>query len=764
MSDQKTTTIPVILPLALPEPFTYWLPDALQGNTRPGMRVVVPVGKSKTYTGIIAGHETEIREDTNRLKEVLHLVDEEPLLDEKLLSLWRWISDYYFCTPGEVMKAALPAGMQAGELTGDKAKGYRPKTVNDIRLSPSCRLEALMEYMEKVVNRAPKQAALIKAYLQDCDPVKDFQMPCIPQAELLQRAGATLATLKTLIEKGYFELQTREISRFAPEENTALPPRKLSDHQENGLREIRQAFSGKKVVLLKGITSSGKTELYIHLIAEEIRRGRQVLYLLPEIALTGQIIRRLTRHFPGITGVYHSRLNTGERSEVFLRTGKKEDGFKLILGVRSSVFLPFHNLGLVIVDEEHDSSYKQYDPAPRYHARDTAIMLSALHRANILLGSATPSLESYANARSGKYTLVPLNERYGKIQLPEFILADTRRAYKRKQMVSHFAPELVYTMEEALKNQEQVVLFQNRRGFSPYLECPACGWIPGCPHCDVSLTYHKKDNKLVCHYCGYHSPIPRKCPSCSNPAILTRGFGTEKIEDEIALLFPDARISRLDLDTTRKKNAFDQIIQDFEKGQTDILIGTQMISKGLDFENLTVVGILSADHLLHFPDFRAHERSFQMMEQVAGRAGRKKKRGKVVIQTADPKHEVIQYVLRHDYEGMMQSLLRDRADFHYPPYTRLMGVHLKHKDLRKLNTAAERYNQLLRQAFGKRVLGPEFPLVSRVQSWYQKSFLLKIEKGHSPQRVRELLSDSRERFFKEVLSQGIRLHVDVDPY
>ena len=529
---------------------------------------------------------------------------------------------------------------------------------------------------------------------------------------------------------------------------------------------IRDHFAGKDIALLHGVTSSGKTEIYIHLIEEQIKKGRQVLYMLPEIALTTQIILRLRKHFGATTGVYHSRLSDPERAEIWNRiAGNDASGsYRLILGVRSSVFLPFSNLGLVIVDEEHDGSYKQHDPSPRYHARDTAIMLAALHNAKTILGSASPSIESYNNAVNGKYGLTELMERFGMIKLPEIILANTREAYKRKMMVSHFTPELLHAMDDALGREEQIILFQNRRGFSPYIECQECGWIPACVQCAVNLTYHKGINRLVCHYCGYSTGMPSKCGSCNSTGMVTRGFGTEKIEDEIRIVFPSARVARMDQDTTRNKNSFSKIIKAFEERKIDILIGTQMISKGLDFENLTVVGVLNADNLLNYPDFRAHERSFQMLEQVSGRAGRRKKQGRVVIQTSDPENRIIRLVLRHDYEGMFRMQAEERKSFNYPPFCRLVRINVKHKDKSMVNHYAGILGTDLRHAFGKRVLGPESPAISQVQTWYIKTILIKIEREKPPARAKELIVDAIERIGKEKGASALRIAVDVDPY
>jgi primosomal protein N' (replication factor Y) len=540
----------------------------------------------------------------------------------------------------------------------------------------------------------------------------------------------------------------------------------LSESQAIAYESIKCQLKEKDIALLHGVTSSGKTEIYIHLIEEQLKMGKQVLYMLPEIALTTQIILRLKRHFGTVTGVYHSRFSDPEKVEIWKKIADNDPAhsYRLILGVRSSLFLPFSNLGLIIVDEEHDGSYKQHDPAPRYHARDSAIMLAALHKAKTILGSASPSVESYNNAVKGKYGLTLLKERFGLIKLPSIIIANTREAYKRKLMVSHFTPELLQAMDEALGKDEQIILFQNRRGFSPYIECSECGSIPVCIQCAVNLTYHKGINKLVCHYCGYSTGMPSKCGNCNSTAMVTRGFGTEKIEDEIKIVFPSARVARMDQDTTRNKNSFNKIIRAFEERRTDILIGTQMISKGLDFENLTVVGVLNADNLLNYPDFRAHERSFQLMEQVSGRAGRRQKQGKVIIQTSDPANKIIRLVLRHDYEGMFRMQAEERMTFNYPPFCRMVKISIKHKDRALLNYYSGILGSDLKEIFGKRVLGPEAPVISQVQLWYIKTILIKIEREKPPAKAKQLIIEAIERLEKEKGSSSLKIAIDVDPY
>ncbi len=556
------------------------------------------------------------------------------------------------------------------------------------------------------------------------------------------------------------------VSRISEKENYTEPVKALSEAQKEAYNSITSQFAEKEIVLLHGVTSSGKTEIYIHLIDEQLKKGKQVLYMLPEIALTTQIILRLKKHFGAVTGVYHSRFSDAERVEIWNKVSDSDvtTGYRLILGVRSSIFLPFSDLGLVIIDEEHDGSYKQHDPAPRYHARDSAIMLAALHKAKTLLGSASPSVESYNNAITGKYGLTVLKERYGLIKLPEIVIANTREAYRKKLMVSHFTPELLYAMDDALGKEEQIILFQNRRGFSPYIECSECGWIPVCINCAVNLTYHKAIGKLVCHYCGYSTEMPHKCGNCHSTGMETKGFGTEKIEDEIKIVFPAARVARMDQDTTRNKNSFNKIIRAFEDRKIDILIGTQMISKGLDFENLTVVGVLNADNLLNYPDFRAHERSFQLMEQVSGRAGRRQKHGKVVIQTSDPANKIIRMVLRHDYIGMFKMQAEERRDFNYPPFCRMIKISIKHKDRASLNNFSDILGNELKLIFGKRILGPESPVISQVQQWYIKTILIKIERERAPAKAKQLIMDAIDKVEKEKGASSLRISVDVDPY
>lgn len=755
----------IILPVAVKGRFTYRIPEHLSGIAIPGVKVLVQFGNKKIYSGIICKTHND-KPDIKILRPIIEITDPLPLINDKQLNLWTWIADYYMCSEGEVMKAAVPSAFfPEGETTTPVNYKYKPKEETFIKLAAPFSDQELNEILDKL-KKAPKQAEIVAAYLHLTGYSSESEIKPIRKSLLLKDSQSYPGMIEVLIKKGILSSVSLEVGRLRDPENRIEPLRKLSDNQSIVYNSIINSFKEKDIVLLHGVTSSGKTEIYIHLIEEQLKLGKQVLYMLPEIALTAQIIIRLQRHFGSITGVYHSRFNDQERVEIWNRVTDKDlnAGYRLILGVRSSLFLPFSNLGLVIVDEEHDSSYKQHDPAPRYHARDSAIMLASIHKAKSLIGSASPSVESYHNAVIGKYGLTELKERFGKIKLPEIIVANTREAYRKKLMVSHFTPELLNAVDEALSKNEQVILFQNRRGFSPYVECSECGWIPSCVQCAVNLTYHKNINRLVCHYCGYTSAVPSKCGSCNSSGLFTRGFGTEKIEDEIKIVFPDARVGRMDQDTTKSKNSFNKIIKSFEEHRIDILVGTQMISKGLDFENLTVVGILNADNLMNYPDFRAHERSFQLMEQVSGRAGRRQKHGKVVIQTSDPDNKIIRLMLKHDYLNMYKIQIGERSTFNYPPFCRMIQINLKHKDRASLNNFADVLGSDLRTSFGKRVLGPEYPIISRIQLWYIKTILIKIEKEKPLIRAKEMIREAIARL-EEVRGGGaLRIAIDVDPY
>jgi len=752
----KTWFADIILPLAVRGRFTYRIPDEMLERVHPGVRVSVQFGGKNIYHGIVCNIH-DIKPEIKNIRSIAGLPDEVPAINEKQLRLWLWIAEYYLCAEGEVMKAALPSGAVL--------ESYKPRFETYIQLFRAYP-ESELVIMRDNLRKAPKQQQLLAEYIRLSDYCEGSEIVPVSKSVLLSEVKSGQAVLNALIEKGLLKTLSLPVSRINNLNGFNEPVKKLSEAQLTSYISIRDQLRSKDIVLLHGVTSSGKTEIYIHLIEEYLKLGTQVLYLLPEIALTTQIIDRLRKHFGAITGVYHSRFNDSEKVEIWKKVtdDNPSTGYRLILGVRSSIFLPFNNLGLIIIDEEHDGSYKQHDPAPRYHARDSAIMLASIHKAKTVLGSASPSVESYNNAVNGKYGLAELKERFGLIRLPAIILANTREAYKRKLMVSHFTPELLQAMDDALSNEEQIILFQNRRGFSPYIECSDCGWIPACIQCAVNLTYHKSIGKLVCHYCGYTTGMPSKCDSCHSSGIVTRGFGTEKIEDEIKIVFPSAVVARMDQDTTRNKNSFNKIIKAFEERRIDILIGTQMISKGLDFENLTVVGILNADNLLNYPDFRAHERSFQLMEQVSGRAGRRQKQGKVVIQTSDPANRIIRMVLRHDYLTMFRMQQEERKLFNYPPFCRMVKINIRHRDRSQLNHFSDILGRDLKEIFGKRVLGPESPVIPQVQSWYIKTILLKIEKEKPAVKAKQLIVEAIARVEKENGASSLKIGIDVDPY
>jgi primosomal protein N' (replication factor Y) len=746
----------IILPLAVRGRFTYMIPDNIAEKVMPGVMVKVQFGSGKQYSGIVCSvHDN--KPGIKNIKPVLSVIKETPVINESQLRLWLWISEYYLCSEGEVMKAALP-----GEIS---LNNYRPRLDTFINLAGKFSEDKLNVILDKL-KKAPRQQDVLLAYLRITGYTAGKEIFPVSKSLLLSESHSSPGIVDALVSKGILSSVSLPVSRIPESDSFKEPVKPLSEAQATAFGSIKKQFQEKDIVLLHGVTSSGKTEIYIHLIEEQLKLGKQVLYMLPEIALTTQIILRLKRHFGGVTGVYHSRFSDPEKVEIWKRVAEKDplNSYRLILGVRSSLFLPYSDLGLIIVDEEHDSSYKQHDPAPRYHARDSAIMLASMHGAKTILGSASPSVESYNNTVNGKYGLTELKERYGFIKLPSIILANTREAYRKKLMVSHFTPELLQAMDEALGKEEQIILFQNRRGFSPYIECSECGWIPVCIQCAVNLTYHKGIGKLVCHYCGYTTGMPSKCGNCGSTGMVTRGFGTEKIEDEIKIVFPEARVARMDQDTTRNKHSFKKLIRAFEERRIDILIGTQMISKGLDFENLTVVGILNADNLLNYPDFRAHERSFQLMEQVSGRAGRRQKQGKVVIQTSDPANKIIRLVLRHDYLNMFRMQAAERMAFNYPPFSRMVKISIKHKEKTQLNYFSDILGHDLKEIFGKRVLGPESPVISQVQLWYIKTILIKIEREKPPAKAKQLITEAIERLEKEKGASTLRIAVDVDPY
>ncbi len=819
----------VLLPLPLDGYFTYRVPYEWNEILQTGHRVTVQFGRKKIYAGIVHSiHQNPPQKGV--AKYLLSILDEKPLVNKMQLQFWDWMADYYLAHPGDVLNAALPSAfrlssegkvmlspgfvfdreilsdfeyrvteallenkaMTVSEISGvvgynkvlpllksmiDKKmvvmeeelkERYKPKTEKYIRLSPEIfDEEILQELMDELSKRAFKQLELLMKYLS-LTGLDKSEPQWIRQSEFLKQTDGGTSALKALNNKGIFQSEMKEVSRLKAGNMSEKSAKaiKLSPAQQAVYNQITTSFSGQKVTLLHGVTSSGKTELYIKLITETIEQGKQALYLLPEIALTTQIISRLQKYFGDSVGVYHSQYSLNERVEIWNNVAGLTPGdnrYKVIVGPRSAMFLPFTNLGLVIVDEEHDQSYKQYDPAPRYNARDSAIYLGIMHGANILLGSATPSLESYANARKGKYGLVELSERYGNVKMPEIIVVNMQDQVRRKLIRSHFSSFLIGEIKKALTNGHQVILFQNRRGFSLRLECEQCSWTPVCKNCDVTLTYHKYLGKLKCHYCGYTMPVPGRCDDCGSTHLKLKGFGTEKVEEELEVFFPDAHIDRMDLDTTRSKHAFRRIFEDFEKGKTDILTGTQMVTKGLDFDNVHVVGVLNADNMLSYPDFRAHERSFQLMAQVSGRAGRKDKQGKVIIQSWKPSHAIIQDVLRNDYLSMFNREMTERKKFNYPPYFRLIRILLKHTDRIKVEEAADTLGRELRVVFGNKVFGPEYPMVSRIRNKYINQILLKNRADQNQKVFKSYLKQVLEKFREYTKYRSVLVQVDVDP-
>lgn len=736
------------------------VPESLQDNLIPGIRVRVQVGKKKTYTALIH-HVHREKPSGYEVRPLLAILDHTPFVNNLQLKLWNWMADYYMCSPGDIYRAAIPVGFKAEDAS------YRPKTADYVRLSKEWREKKKLHFLLDKLEKAPVQLKLVMQYLETSGFPERRRPEWIEKSVLLDASDAGNQVLKSLVKKQIFETVQREVSRLDRVASELQGPESLNDNQAKALHAIKQQLEKKDVVLLHGITSSGKTEIYIHLILEELEKGRQVLYLLPEIALTTQIVTRLRRVFGNMVGVYHSKYSDSERIEIWKNLSGQPTGesprFQVMLGARSSLFLPFSNLGLVIVDEEHENTFKQVDPAPRYHARDTAIVLAQMHGAKVLLGTATPSLESFYNCLSGKYGLVGLETRYLDLLPPKIKVVDIREAYRKKRMKSHFSVALLDAIENSLALKEQVILFQNRRGFSLFLECSECGWVARCRHCDVSLTYHKKEGKLVCHYCGYSIPVAASCEDCGSHKLLMKGFGTEKIEDEIALFFPEARIARMDLDATRSRVAFEKVLTGFERGTIDILVGTQMIAKGLDFDNVSLVGILSADNMLNYPDFRAYERSFQLMLQVSGRAGRRNKRGAVIIQAWDSRMELFQYLIRNDFRAFALLQLEERKSFHYPPYSRLIEIALKCSNKSNLDQAAEIMASLLKNQPEIRLMGPEYPLISRVRNNYVKRIILKIDKDKSVARVKDEVRKCLGELRRMDAFKSIAIRVDVDP-
>lgn len=812
----------VLLPLSLAETYTYEVPPHLLQTIGPGKRVEVQFGQKRIYAGIVK-NVFEDNPPSYAVKPIINVLDDQPMVTNLQLQFWQWLAQYYLCAEGDVMNTALPSAFklssetllelnptfqhdysllsdeeflvaeaftQHPEITLQEVqyivnrknvlhlikslleKGvifvkeelverYKPKIETVYALMPQFEPDEAMHQLFDSLTRAPKQLTALMAYIQ----VKnETGQTLVTLKELQTKAPALLQPdVKALVKKGIFGQQERTVSRLPQLPHTQTVTYQLSDYQQNALREIKTHFTNKQVVLLHGVTSSGKTQLYIQLIQETISEGRQALFLMPEIALTSQMINRLRKVFGNQVGIYHSKFNDQERIEIWQKVLRGE--YKLVLGARSSLFLPFQNLGLLIVDEEHDTSFKQYDPAPRYHARDSAIYLASLFGAKTVLGSATPSVESYYNAvKLNKYGLVTLTQRYGNVEPPIIEVVNMRQAAKENRMRSHFSEQLLAEMKEALDLKEQVILFQNRRGYAPQLACEVCGWIPQCPRCDVSLTYHKYIHRLKCHYCGYQTNTVTQCKSCNSTRISQHGFGTEKVEDELQHIFPDAKIDRLDLEVARTKTGFESIIQRFEQKETHILVGTQMVTKGLDFDNVNMVGILSADQLLFFPDFRSAERAFQLMLQVSGRAGRREKQGKVLIQTKNPNYPVINYVLQNNYTGFFHAELAERLKYNYPPFTRLISLLLKHTDKEKVNSAAFELAAALKKNLGNGILGPGLPAVARVRNYYLRQILVKLGKNSHLADTKQYIAQTISALYADKNYKSVIVQVDVDPY
>ena len=822
--ERITLFVDVILPLPISGTFTYRVPYELNDLVKEGKRVVVQFGSRKIYTSLIRNiHEKP--PGSHVPKYILSILDEAPIVSDVQFAFWDWIASYYLCHLGEVMNAALPSvfklaseskvilnplfseetsqlnekellllealGHQKAIAISDVMKildqqkvipfiktmidkglilleeelkdKYRPKKDKIIALSDElvANEKMLRETFDLLEKRAPRQLDLLMTFTHMAGYTQGESVS-IRKAELLKNLKGGESALNSLIKKGVFQVSEKQINRTdSGIDGISTDNIKLTDIQEQALGNIREGWKKKPVVLLHGVTSSGKTEIYIKLIQEVIDSGKQVLYLLPEIALTAQIITRLKKYFGDRIGVYHSRFNEQEKAEIWNRT--MDNQYDVILGARSALFAPFTKLGLVIVDEEHDSSFKQYDPAPRYNGRDAALYLSNLYEAKSLLGSATPSLESYFNVKQGKYWLVELFQRYGDLPLPEIEVVNVKEEMRQGKMKSHFSSVLLARLEKVLENREQAILFQNRRGFSLRLECEICHWMPSCKNCDVTLVYHKKINQLRCHYCGFVTRVPEKCPECNSPKIHMKGFGTQRVEEDLQIMFPEARIARMDLDTTRSKHGHHKIITDFEDQKIDILVGTQMVTKGLDFDHVSTVSILNADNMLSYPDFRSGERSYQLMAQVSGRSGRKKKRGEVIIQTWQPSNEIIRDVVANDYQAMYLKQLNDRNRFKYPPFYRLIVLRLKHKKSDKLNKASSVLAAGLRKEFGNRILGPEYPMVSRIMNLYIKQIMIKMERGGSVKHMKDKLTTILEEFNQDKEFKGVRVIIDVDP-
>lgn len=822
MSERKTYFVDVIVPLGIPRYFTYRVPVEWNDAVQRGVRVIVPFGTKKKYTALIYKiHETPPK--AYQAKYIDGILDEMPIVLPVQFKFWDWIQDYYMCNPGDVFNAALPGSFRLAsetkvylhpdyerdqvltdeevlivdalelqeQLTLDEISQilqiktvqpaisrmiqkriiiveeelrnkYKPKILAHVAFGEGLDMDAASAIIQQLEgdSRAEKQLDLFLRFLS---LLKQQQRNDIEKKTLLGEEFSD-SPLKSLEKKGILSIFDKIVSRLDEEEAKELREDTLTEHQNTALKEIDEAHQKNDVVLLHGVTGSGKTQVYIERIKEALDAGQQVLYLLPEIALTTQLIQRLQQYFDHKVGVYHSKFNPNERVEIWNKVLQNHSDYRLIVGARSSLFLPYRNLGLIIVDEEHENTFKQFDPAPRYNARDASVVLAMLHKAKVILGSATPSIESYYNAKSGKYGLVEMKERFSGVMMPEVLVADIKEARKRKEMQTHFSKFLLDYIDETLKNGEQIILFQNKRGYTPFWMCEMCNWTPNCKQCDVSLTYHKGIHKLNCHYCGYTIQPPVRCEACGSNKLKMMGFGTEKVEDELQILLGEkVVIQRLDLDVTRSKTAHARILEDFESKRIDILVGTQMVTKGLDFDNVGLVGILSADDLLRFPDFRAFERSFQLMEQVAGRTGRQKKRGKVVIQSGEPNHWIIQKVIAHDYVGMYTQEIIERRNFQYPPFYKLIVLTLKHRDKNQLLTGSTALAKSLRSVFRDRILGPEEPLVGRVRNFYLRQIIIKFEAEASRKKVKEILAEKLDEFQTDRKYKSIIVNIDVDP-
>lgn len=810
----------VILPIPLERSFTYSITAEEAKVLQPGMRVAVPFGKSKIYTAIVYNvHQNP--PEAYEAKEIHEVLDDYPIVNPTQLKHWQWIASYYMCTLGEVVRSALPGAfllesetlvlrntayeIDENELLDDEFlvyealqhqsilkvqevsaiverknvlpilqrlldkniivlkeevyEQYKPKLVRYVKLGNEHASDEKLEELLKSLTRAPKQSQVVLSLFQ----LQGKTQKPIKVSELEQASNASKAVIKSLVDKGILEEYFIKTDRVNYDgENDSSDSKDLNEYQEVALADIKSSFEADKVTLLKGVTSSGKTEVYVKLIEDCLKNGQQALYLLPEIALTTQLISRLQEYFGEKIAIYHSKYNVQERVEVWQNVLQAKPKAQLVIGARSAMYLPFSKLGLIIVDEEHESSFKQFDPAPRYHARDAAIVLGHLHNAKILLGSATPSVESYYNTQTGKYGYAEITRRYGNVLMPDMELVDIKEAQRKRKMKGHFSERLFLEMEETLKEGSQIILFQNRRGFAPLMECLTCGHSPQCPNCDVSLTYHQYRNQLRCHYCGHHTALPESCFACGSPELDTKGFGTEQIEKEVKELFSQAKVGRMDLDTTRGKHGYEKIITAFEQQELDILVGTQMLTKGLDFRNVNLVGVMNADSLLNFPDYRAHERTYQLLTQVSGRAGRTKKRGKVLIQTYNPYHQILKQVTTGDYEGMYKEQLYEREQFKYPPINRIIKVTFKHKNYNVLNEAADWFTGALRTNFGGTVLGPEYPPVARIRNQYLKHIVVKVQKAQSLAQTKANIRRIEKSFKSVAMYRSVRVIYNVD--